>query len=280
MPASGKPASGNGQASSRGAVPFTLQHAEKFPEGTDGLAVLVHHHARDLVQVREIVRGPGRQQLRQRHRPERRMTPAALQVLRRQFHGAQLREVLLAHAGKFIEQLGQSFSLDGALVAHTIERREHLLFAVLKQGARARQPVGEVRVNEMTNHADDSHGVLALIALGPRGRQIAKQAVERGGRVRKQGDGVLEIVSGHADQMSHSVRRTRFSLASASTGSWPAVSLNSDSRKMTCTNLRGTLTRTPMEINEVQELRDVAVEAHKKEQKRVGLTMAIVAVLL
>ncbi len=35
-----------------------------------------------------------------------------------------------------------------------------------------------------------------------------------------------------------------------------------------------------MEINEVQELRDVAVEAHKKEQKRVGLTMAIVAVLL
>jgi hypothetical protein len=35
-----------------------------------------------------------------------------------------------------------------------------------------------------------------------------------------------------------------------------------------------------MEINEVQELRDVAAEAHKKEQKRIGLTMAVVAVLL
>jgi hypothetical protein len=41
----------------------------------------VGHDPRDLVEVRQIVNGPGRQELRQRHDAERGMAASPLEVL-------------------------------------------------------------------------------------------------------------------------------------------------------------------------------------------------------
>lgn len=46
----------------------TLQHAQMIPPGTDGVAVLVGHHAAQLMQMSEVVNGPCRQKLRLKQR--------------------------------------------------------------------------------------------------------------------------------------------------------------------------------------------------------------------
>ena len=66
-----------------GAVTRALEHAEVSTPRADALAILVRHHAGDLVQVREIVNGPGRQQLRQGDGAQRRMPPAPAEISRR-----------------------------------------------------------------------------------------------------------------------------------------------------------------------------------------------------
>src|SRR2546423_961697 len=59
------------------AVAGALHHAEVGGPRADGLAILVRHHARELVQMREVMRRPGGEKLRERDRAEGRVTPAA-----------------------------------------------------------------------------------------------------------------------------------------------------------------------------------------------------------
>lgn len=42
-----------------------LKHAEILAPGADGLAILMCHHARDLVEMREVVNRPRREKLRE-----------------------------------------------------------------------------------------------------------------------------------------------------------------------------------------------------------------------
>ena len=51
------------QESLLSAVAGALQHAEVDAPGADGLAILVGHDARDLMEVGEIVDGPGGEEL-------------------------------------------------------------------------------------------------------------------------------------------------------------------------------------------------------------------------
>ena len=62
------------------AVAGAVQHAKIGAPRTYSVAVLVGHNARDLVQMCQIVSGPGRQQLRQGHYTEGRMASAACEV--------------------------------------------------------------------------------------------------------------------------------------------------------------------------------------------------------
>lgn len=50
-----------------GAVAGAMQHAKVSAPGAYSFAILMRHGARDLVQVRQVVSGPGREQLRQSH---------------------------------------------------------------------------------------------------------------------------------------------------------------------------------------------------------------------
>ncbi len=48
----------------RSAMTRTLQHAQIGAPRTDGVTILVGHHARELMQMGEVVNCPGRQKLR------------------------------------------------------------------------------------------------------------------------------------------------------------------------------------------------------------------------
>jgi hypothetical protein len=60
----------------------TLKHAEVSAPRTYRVTILMRHHARQLMQMREVVNHPRRQKFPQRHRSQRRMLPFSLQILR------------------------------------------------------------------------------------------------------------------------------------------------------------------------------------------------------
>ena len=62
------------------AMAVAVHDAQVRQPRTDRLAVLMRHGACDLVQVRHVVRGPGGQQLAQRHGSEDWVRPAALEI--------------------------------------------------------------------------------------------------------------------------------------------------------------------------------------------------------
>ncbi len=62
------------------AVSRALQDPKKFTPRAYSFAILVRHDTSDLVQVSQIMRCPGGQQLRKRNGPERRMISTPLEV--------------------------------------------------------------------------------------------------------------------------------------------------------------------------------------------------------
>src|SRR5258706_13981807 len=62
------------------AVTVAAQHAEERGPRADLVANLVGHGAGDLVEVGEVVRRPGSEELAQRHRSEHRAGAAALEA--------------------------------------------------------------------------------------------------------------------------------------------------------------------------------------------------------
>ncbi len=97
------------------AVPRAMHHAQEPHPRPHGFAHLVRHDPRNLVQMRQIVRRPRGQQLRQSHRAECRMRCPPLEILRRQLQTAQFLQALRPRSRKFIQQLRQRFA---SLVAH------------------------------------------------------------------------------------------------------------------------------------------------------------------
>ena len=80
-----------------------LEHAEICAPRTNGIAVLVSHNPRDLVQMSQVVNSPTRHVLRQRNQSEGGMASTALEVFRPQIQGTELVQTFRASAGKFIQ---------------------------------------------------------------------------------------------------------------------------------------------------------------------------------
>src|SRR5262249_47646350 len=107
----------------------------------------MRHHAGDLMEVRQIVRGPRREQLPQRDQPKHRMRSTPLEVRWLQVQRAQLVEVPRPDQRKLIEQLTQRFVLALAFLCLTIESLERSRLTEVEDHLRPRHPVASFAVN-------------------------------------------------------------------------------------------------------------------------------------
>lgn len=176
------------------AMPGALQYAEVNAPRSNSLAVLRGHDARQLVEMSQVMSGPGSQQRRKRYWPEHRMTAAALQILWPQVQALQAAQIVSTPAGKLIEELRQRFALHGTLVPGPIERREASCFAEFQQEMDARHPIRLFAMDEMADDIEGAPGIFTLIAQSPGFRQIAKERVESSRSSTEKGDGIGQVV--------------------------------------------------------------------------------------
>lgn len=62
-------------------MPDAGEDTQELAPRSHGFAVLVGHNPRNLVQMRQIMRGPRGEQLSEIDRAERRMVPASFEIL-------------------------------------------------------------------------------------------------------------------------------------------------------------------------------------------------------
>ena len=105
---------------------MALEDAKEDAPRADGVAILIGHEARELMQMGKIVSGPGREKLSESDRAEIGVAAAAVEVTGLQIHGAQLRETFAANGGKFVEQLWQGLALRFFVLSFAIEGLESL----------------------------------------------------------------------------------------------------------------------------------------------------------
>jgi len=88
-------------------VAAALQDAEVLLPWTHGVRVLVRHHARDLVQVGQIVCSPRREQLGQRHGAERRMPGLAIEIVGLEVEIVERAQALGSKLCELVQELRQ-----------------------------------------------------------------------------------------------------------------------------------------------------------------------------
>ena len=111
-------------AESFGAVASAMEDTKVFGPGTDSFAVLVGQDAGELVEMGEIVGGPGGEQLRKGDGAEIRMLTAPIEIPCVEIQGGQFAEVYGAEAGELIERLRKRFVVAFLRGWFAIERRE------------------------------------------------------------------------------------------------------------------------------------------------------------
>jgi hypothetical protein len=84
------------------------------------------HRAGDLRDVREVVRGPAGEQLRERHRSEIRVTARAPEIFLSEIERVEPREVLAAEPLEFGEKIARAPARIDDEARLAIERRERL----------------------------------------------------------------------------------------------------------------------------------------------------------
>lgn len=176
------------------AMASALEDAEIGAPRADGIAVLVGHDPRDLMEMRQVVNGPGGEQLAQGDDSESRVTPAKLKLCRLDVELAEFGEIFRAEAGKFVEEVNERLPFHLAKVAETIEAFKSLTFARAKNHFDARHPVGMLTVNQVADDFGGSPRVLAFVATSPRIRQIAEKRIQSGGGAREKGDCLRQSV--------------------------------------------------------------------------------------
>jgi len=145
------------------------------------------------MQMGQVMRGPCGEKLGQSHGPEIGMSAAAFEVKGRQVKCIQFAEIFSAETREFIECLIDRAASGFADVSTTIEGREGLRFAELKDRAGAGQPVGSFAIDQMTDDLEGVPGAIVLVAKDPCGRQSAQECVECGWSAREQGFGVFKV---------------------------------------------------------------------------------------
>jgi hypothetical protein len=179
----------------RQAVALAMEHAEKFAPGTDGVAVLICQDAADLVQVREVMRGPCGEKLGERNGAEGGMMAATAKIGRLEMKSTQLSQFFRALAGKLIEKLCQKLIL--AAAAFAVEGLEGACIAMLQDVTGAGNPVDAVGVDEMRKNRADVPGTLALVVIGPDGWQAAQERIKSGGRAGEKSNRVVNVKLRH-----------------------------------------------------------------------------------
>jgi hypothetical protein len=193
------------ERASRRAMSCTLQDSKVRMPRTHRRVVLMRHNARDLVQVRQIVNRPRREQLGQRDSAERRVPPTPLKILFLQIHRAQFSQPLQAQARKFIQQLSQRFARTLALLSPTIEGFKRPRLAKLQYHLGPRHPIRAFAMIQMPHDIKRAPRALPFVAQSPRFRQITQKHIERRRRARKQRHGVLQILFHRALQLVQAI---------------------------------------------------------------------------
>ena len=164
-----------------GAVTGAVKDAEVGCPGTDGVAVLMGKDPGQLVDVGEVVHGPGCQKLRQGDGAEDGMSSAELELLRSEIEGAEFAEVGGAKFGELVEELGEGLPCTFAILGAAIERLEGAGLAVVENDFGTRHPVGAFAMVEMADDIVGSEGAAAFVVRGPGFGEIAQEHVDRCG---------------------------------------------------------------------------------------------------
>ena len=171
---------------------MALEDAEEDAPGAHGLAVLVGHEARKLMEVSEVVRGPGGEKLAEPDGAEIGMAAAAVEVAGLDVQRAELGEACGSDGGEFIEELRQGFALRFFVLSLAVEGLEGLRLAVMQDHCGAGNPVGVFGMDEVADDVEGGPGVGAFVGVSPGFGKVAEERVESGGSAGEQGNGLVE----------------------------------------------------------------------------------------
>ena len=164
--------------SRRRAVSRALHHAQKTHPRPHRFLILIGHDPRYLVQMRQVVRRPCRQQLRERHLAQCVMPSAPLKILLRQTKTPHLIKIFRANTRKFVEQLAQLLAPAVAHMAFAIERRKRLRVARSQNQPHPRRPIVVFRVDQVRDNRIHAPRITAFIAVRPPLGQIAQKRIQ------------------------------------------------------------------------------------------------------
>lgn len=157
------------------------EDAEEFLPGANGVEVLVCEGAGDLVEVSEVVDGPGGEELGKGDDAELWMCAATSEVGGLKVEGIKGAEIFGAKASEFVEELRKGLAEAVFLLGEAVEGDERFGFAVFEDHAGARNPVSEFAVNEVADDVVGRPGAGAFVWLGPGVGEIAEEGAESGG---------------------------------------------------------------------------------------------------
>jgi hypothetical protein len=109
------------------------------------------------------------------------MPPAPLEVRWPQIQCAQFIQIFRTHAGEFIQQLPQGFTLTLLHVSPTIKGLKRAGLAEFEDHPRPRHPVSVLGVNQMADHIERAESIFTFIAERPRFWQITQKRSESSG---------------------------------------------------------------------------------------------------
>jgi hypothetical protein len=178
-----------GALSWRGTVAAALEHSQVCAPGADGFAILMGHDPRELMEMCEIVDGPGGEELRQGHDSQFRMRSSPAQVFGLQIQCLECRQVLAAEAGEIVQQLLKRFALTLLRLRETIKGIKGPRFAAVQDDLHARHPVGTLADDQVAHDVERAPGLISFAAARPDVGKAAQQSVQSGGRMGENGCG-------------------------------------------------------------------------------------------
>jgi hypothetical protein len=170
-----------------------LEHAEVDAPGADGIVVLVGHDAGELMEVGEVVDGPGGEKLREGDDAECGMGTATAEVVWLEIQGLEGDEIFFAKEGKLIEELLERFALRLSLLSEAVEAIEWARFSVLENDPGTRHPVGALSDDEMADDVVGAPGVFSFVAANPGVGETAKECVEGCGGTGEKCEGLGQV---------------------------------------------------------------------------------------
>ena len=141
---------------------MTRRYARHGPTSS---RVLPRQRSRDLDDMIEVVRDPGREELAQRNRSELRMASRPVEIGVCHAQCCQLTHIVAAQCRELVEQAVERASSRYFELGKAIELVERPALAVVEDDARARHPVGELAVDQVADDVEGAPRLAAFVAL-------------------------------------------------------------------------------------------------------------------